>query len=109
MDERARIGANEALFRQVNERLESLNETFATLTDTFEIACECGDSACLEQLTVPQELYERVRSDATLFFVVPGHEAPDVERVVERHAGFDIVSKHGGLPQRIAEETDPRG
>jgi hypothetical protein len=104
----ARIAANEALFREVNERLQSLNEAFATLTDTFEIACECGDSNCLEQLTVPRELYERVRSEATLFFVRPGHVSPEVEDVVEQHEGFDVVQKRKGMPRAVAEATDPR-
>jgi hypothetical protein len=34
MDERAaRVGKNEALFRNVNERIEQLNESFAAVTD----------------------------------------------------------------------------
>ena len=53
MDERQqRVSRNEALFRAVNENLEGLNETFAVLTDEFEVVCECGDRDCIEQLTI---------------------------------------------------------
>jgi hypothetical protein len=27
----------------VNERIEDLNESFATVTETFKIVCECGE------------------------------------------------------------------
>ena len=33
----ARLGRNEAFFREVNERVRELNEGFAEITDTFEI------------------------------------------------------------------------
>jgi hypothetical protein len=39
---------------------------------------------------------------------VPGHEISDVETVVAHHEGYDIVRKDKGVPQRIAELTDPR-
>jgi hypothetical protein len=110
VEERARrIGNNEALFREVNERLQGLNEAFGTMTHDFDIACECGEARCLERFTVPIDLYERVRSDSALFLVVAGHELPDVESPVERHDGFVIVRKKAGLPQEIASDTNPRG
>ncbi len=51
--------------------------------------------------------YEEVRSDATLFFVVPGHEITDVESLVEETPGTR-VRKQAGEAERIAELTDPR-
>jgi hypothetical protein len=108
-EERARrIGANEALFREVNERFEGLNEAFAAITDTFEITCECGDVSCVERITVPLEEYERIRDDSALFLIVAGHEISDVEDVVERHDGHVVVRKHPGPPREVAERTDPR-
>lgn len=110
MDERtSRIGKNEAAFRNVNEQIESLNRTMAAIGDqTMQIVCECGELTCIVQLAVAVADYERIRSDATLFFVVPGHELPDVEDVVEEAAGYYVVRKHDGDPARVAEETDPR-
>lgn len=109
MDERQeRIGRNEALFRSVNERLEGLNDAFATVTQTFTVVCECGDASCVEQLTVEVDEYRRIRSDPRLFFVVPGHVVPDVEDVVESHDGHEIVRKHEGEPSELARDLDER-
>jgi hypothetical protein len=110
MGERARrIGNNEALFREVNEHVESLSRGLAEASDRqLHIVCECGDLTCAEALTVPLGKYEAVRADATLFFVKPGHEATDVEAVVEHTERFDVVRKRAGDAQRIAEQTDPR-
>jgi hypothetical protein len=108
-DERVRrVGENEALFRVVNERIEALNLAFATLTETMDIVCECGNLDCAERVVLGVTDYERVRADATHFVVVPGHELPDVETVIERGDGFVVVEKHDGLPARVAREHDPR-
>lgn len=109
MDERERrIGLNEAVFREANERIEELNQTFATLTDELVLVCECGNSDCVEKISMGVAAYERLRANATHFAIVPGHEIPDVEEVVEHHDGYDVVSKGAGIPRHIAELTDPR-
>jgi len=109
VDERARrIGQNEALFRSINESIESMNEAFGTLTDSMAVVCECGDVSCAEQIEVRIADYERVRSDPTHFIVVPGHEEADVEDVVERQERFDVVRKHEDGPAELARELDPR-
>ena len=38
-----RIGLNEAVFREVNERIEDLAETF-DLKAPLDLICECGDA-----------------------------------------------------------------
>ena len=109
MSERERrLASNEAMFRQVNERLEELNRTFADFTDRLRVVCECADMACAEMIDVPAEDYERVRSEATLFIVAPGHEVADVEDVVETHETFHVVRKQEGEPAHVARATDPR-
>jgi hypothetical protein len=39
---------------------------------------------------------------------LPGHEAPEVERVVERRDRYQVVEKDNGPPARMAEAADPR-
>jgi hypothetical protein len=108
-DERTeRVGRNEALFRVVNERLEDLNRGFTTVTDTFEIVCECGRADCLEHIVISPTAYEDLRTDPALFAVVPGHELEDVEQVVASHEGYNVIRKDPGRPEEIAEATDPR-
>lgn len=109
MDERERrIGLNEAVFREANERIQELNETFATVTDRLVLVCECGNGACVEQISMASAAYEELRSDAANFAIVPGHEIPDVERVIAKHDEYDVVRKNQGIPRQVAEFTDPR-
>jgi hypothetical protein len=108
MTREERKGLNEAVFREVNERIEDLAETF-DLARELDLVCECGDAGCVERITMTHEEYERLRSDAHLFAVHPGHEQEDVESVVARQQGYHIVEKDEGPPARVAEQTDPRG
>jgi hypothetical protein len=110
MDERTRkVGRNEALFRTVNEEIEGLNRGLADISDhTLHITCECGDLLCTTPLPVSIEDYERIRANSALFFIEPGHEIRNVEKVVERTPRFAVVRKNPGEAERIAEATDPR-
>jgi hypothetical protein len=109
MDERERrIGLNEAVFREANERIEDLNQSFATITDELVLVCECGDGKCVEKISMSPQEYEELRADATNFAIVPGHEISDVEQVVAQREGYYVVRKNQGIPRRIAELTDPR-
>jgi hypothetical protein len=103
-----RIGLNEAVFREVNERIEDLAETFQLKDEPLDLVCECGDATCVRRITMTRTEYEELRSEPHQFAVHPGHEYPDVEEVVERRKGYDIVSKNQGIPEKIAERTDPR-
>jgi len=107
MDQRAReIGRHQALFREVNERIEELAETF-DLKDELTILCECGWGECDERIALREDEYDRLRRIPTHFAVLPGHEIPDVERVVERHDGFVVVEKFGESAN-VAIRLDPR-
>ena len=99
-----RLGKNEALFREVNERIRDIT----TWDSGVEFLCECGDPDCTQPIVMSVEEYEAVRSRSTRFLVVAGHDAPDVERVVDRTDRFAVVEKLPGAPTTIAVETDPR-
>jgi hypothetical protein len=109
MSQRAKhIGLNEAVFREVNERIEGLADTFDLNAEPLDLLCECGDAACVQRITMTHAEYEQLRSDPHTFAVYPGHEAPDVETVVAKRKGYDIVEKDSGVPEQVAERTDPR-
>jgi hypothetical protein len=107
-DRQRRAGENEALFRQVNENVGDLAETFAVATGDFAMVCECSTLGCLEQVVVPPEIYRSVRANPSHFILKPGHETQDVEFVIEVGPNFVIVEKREGEPKRVAEQTDPR-
>ena len=109
MEDRARrVGLNEALFRTVNDEVHGLNERFPSVGDPMSVVCECGSADCNERLELRAAAYEQIRSDPTHFAVKPGHEAPDVEDVVERHDGYVVVQKQPGEPAQLARGTDTR-
>ena len=104
MNERAkRIGENEALFRDVNERVREVNESFSLLLEEMDLVCECGTLECTERMHMTVERYEQIRSDPALFAIRPGHEFPDVEYVVDTGGDYVVVRKREG----VAAETDP--
>jgi hypothetical protein len=89
-----RKARNEELFQVVNREIEALEEKLGR-RKTLALLCECGKKHCLERFEVDPAVYERVRSNPLLFFLVPGHEDPEVERVVERTPEFLVVEKTG--------------
>jgi len=99
-----RIGRNEDLFRKVNDQIEGVNEAFGTFTGTMSILCECGKLECIEHIDLSLDEYSRLRAEPTRFAVKPGHELPDVERVVERHESCFVVEKAEGEAARLAED-----
>ena len=108
MDARAkRIADNESRFRQINERLR---EDLTSLPDDeapVEFVCECGKIDCAQMVRLTLEEYEAVRASPLDFAVVPGHEIPDVEDVVDVHDRYARVRKHPEAADRV-RAADPR-
>jgi hypothetical protein len=100
-----KIAQNEALFREVNERVADAAGPFAL--GSFDVFCECARLGCREQVRVGSGEYERARRDPTTFIVLRGHELPDVEDVVADHGHFLVISKRGEGAE-TARELDPR-
>ena len=108
-DRAARAGRNQALFREINERVRDLNDTFTAITPVGEWICECANDTCVEQVEMTLDEYEAVRASGTHFFVSPddAHVWPDVERVRMRNDRYWIVEKVGDSGE-LAERADPR-
>jgi hypothetical protein len=104
-DRSERLARNEAMFRSVNERVEEVVQPGPT--EAIDFLCECGDTECVEKITLTREEYESVRVDGSQFAVVAGHEFPAIESVVRRADRFLVVRKHPAEAE-IARETDPR-
>ena len=80
-----RLAGNEALFREVNERVAEVAEQFevAPTAESIKFTCECGNATCTEQIAMTLQEYEALRTVPTHFAVVDGHVLPEIERVVE--------------------------
>jgi len=99
-----RLAANEDLFRHVNERIAELTDKWS---GELDLVCECADSQCTQRIVLTLEEYEQLRQHPHRFAVLPGHEIPDVEDVVDRNHRFLIVEKHIETHAQM-EESDPR-
>ena len=99
----ARKGANEAWFREVNERLEDRAADREAASETFEVVCECAREECTERIAITFADYEAVRSQPTRFVVLSGHVDPSCERICSSTGGYEVVEKFGdaGLVARI--------
>jgi hypothetical protein len=104
-----RKAANEAVFRNVNERIEALQHSFAVAEkEPLQMICECDQLDCMERVTIGVDAYELVRSQPDQFIVTPGHVDSSVDEVMGVTSSYLIVRKKEGDAQDVAVETDPR-
>jgi hypothetical protein len=106
-DRHERIARNESAFRKLNESLQDSVHRTRTDEDLAGFVCECGDSECEEIVRLRLSAFEEIRQDSQLFFVVPGHEIPDAEDVVDDRDGYLVVRKHEDVAE-MAEQGDLR-
>jgi hypothetical protein len=85
------------LFRKANEDLHRFS---ASLLEEHELdpaewpvpfLCECADSRCTRVARLTLDEFEQIRSHPGRFLVLPGHEAGDLERVIDATERFLIV------------------
>jgi hypothetical protein len=99
-----RRARNEALFREINERLQGLNGDGGMA----EWLCECSDLDCVGRIELTDAEYEEVREHGARFVLLAGHEQLDIERVVAHH-GRHVVAEKTGIGGELAMLRDPRG
>jgi hypothetical protein len=104
-----RLAKNEALHREVNERIHEVGERLQVLPDDelLDFRCECGRPECEETLAMTPGEYEHVRSDVDRFAVVPGHENGAIERVVEQNGRYAIVDKRPEAEPYVGGDGKP--
>jgi hypothetical protein len=102
-----RAARNQSLFREINERVEDLNGAFNELVPLGDWVCECADDACTERMAMTIPEYEAVREHATWFAMLPGHEQPEVERLVKANERYAVVEMIGEAAA-FARTHDPR-
>ena|SRR5918996_5497714 len=112
-----RQARNEALIREVNERIEGVDRAAEAASvdpgeTLFEFLCECGvggdgDVGCEEYVQMTIREYEAVRSQDDRFVLFPGHQEDALESVAVRTERFVIVDKRPVAEPFVAD--DPRG
>jgi hypothetical protein len=90
---------NQALWREVDERIKAVAET----SGDVQCLCEWPKMDCTESVTMSVAEYERIRSSRIRFPIVVGHEFPELEGVIEVSDGYAVVQK------RELRQKRPRG
>jgi hypothetical protein len=102
-EERQLVGAkNQALFREVNERIKGVAHS-----GYIEFLCECADTDCTERIRLSSDEYEAIRRYPERFPIMPGHEVPEIEVVVEKYERYIVVEKIE-LAAQAARKLNPR-
>ena len=102
-----RLARNEALFREVNERVRAIAAVHGDDEHVYEFFCECSNADCTFHLRATVTQYEAVRAHGDRFLISPEHSLPEIETVVERNDDWWVVQKIGE-PAELVEELDPR-
>jgi hypothetical protein len=84
-----RIAQTERFFRAVNEEIAANDGHGTTL-----FLCECGNPACSEGLELTADALHHLHAENGRFVVLPGHEIPDLETVIDRHDGYLVVRRN---------------
>lgn len=96
----------QVLFREVNEHIAQMNSQWQK-TGLGVFICECSNTACSESVSITPDEYERIRGDGAQFVVLPGHQLPEIERVVGGNGRYRIVEKLGEAAT-VARASNPR-
>ena len=100
------MAQNEALFREVNERVEAIAHQLGPDVP-YEFVCECANADCTFRLPLPLQTYETIRLDPKQFVVLPQHYTPEVEHLVAEEDTYWVVRKVGEAGTYV-EHLDPR-
>jgi hypothetical protein len=79
------------LFRAVNEHISELGWAWF---DEHDFICECPEASCFERMRMGSKEFEALKSDPSVFAIVPGHEHP-AEQILLRTDRYVLV-RHGG-------------
>jgi hypothetical protein len=98
-----RAAKNEDLFREINTHVVRLEERFGHKR-MLELICECERVECHGGLVIELAAYSEARASPLRFFVLPGHDDPQIEKVVGRTPTYLVVEKTGEAAREILDE-----
>jgi hypothetical protein len=101
---RRRAAKKQNLFRQVNDRIESLAATESSAV----FICECLQDECDERLSLTLEQYEDVRSSPSRFLVLGGHQLLEAGDVVEANDRYLVVENLAAGSEPTSRRAQPR-
>lgn len=107
MDFAERAARNEETFRSVNSRIDE-GARQHDIDAPLPFHCECDDVGCSTKIDIRPSEYERIVGHPYQFVLIPGHEDPHVERVIERHEEYVVVEKIGEAREHLERDHPQR-
>jgi hypothetical protein len=92
-EQRAEEVRRQALFREVNERIENLSDGWEIFDGSISVLCECGRPGCNAPIDVARVVYDDIRATPNRFLLKADHEIADIDEVVVRHNGYVIAER----------------
>ena len=112
-----RLAENEVVFRQLNEQVKkSIDETNQLAADhgqpeyvitqgpkapALHFYCECSDENCTKRVKINYTEYNEIHKNRDHFVVALGHEVPEIEHVVRKESGYNVVKKYEAPPETV--------
>ncbi|GAC1600315.1 MAG: hypothetical protein NVS3B29_00580 [Candidatus Saccharimonadales bacterium] len=82
-----RRAENEVIFRMRNNAVKDmakrLQHNGLSPYAVLQFTCECSNETCRDKVGLTVAEYEAVRGNSRDFIIQPGHEQPDIEKVVK--------------------------
>lgn len=98
------------MYRSVNREIEHAAKQLGDgPSDELQLICECGQPDCTATLTLTIASYDDIHRQRDRFAVAPGHENPDLERIVKKTDDFVVVDKFGAAEAAAEAEEEPEG
>lgn len=92
-DREVRAAQNELVFRAVNEQILKMTDRFREQLAEIDIVCECANPTCVGTIRINADAFAKIERTPATFMILPGHEDPTVERVIDRRDGYLVVWK----------------
>lgn len=93
-----RLAENEVIFRSANrDAAEFVTETQGA-NKRLRFFCECSHIDCKEHITLSAHRYQELHKGKRQFITIPGHEIPEVERVIMSAPKYNVVEKYSNPP-----------
>jgi hypothetical protein len=88
---------NAAQIREIRETFVRANEQIRASAEKYNFEhqvpflCECSEVTCTGSVRLSLTTYREARTSIDRFLLLPGHDDPQVERIVARGDGYVLV------------------
>lgn len=95
LSRKQRLVENEVIFRDVNKNIgEFVAEENGSTDKPVPFYCECSSPTCVERINLTPRRYKQLHQSSKHFIIIAGHDYPEIEQVISKYDGYQVVEKH---------------